>query len=788
MVNAEGKIADVNETYCRMSGYTRAELLNLHVSDLEAVEKPAETAAHLKNIVDKGSGIFESSHRRKDGSVFNVEVSTTYLNADGGKFVCFCRDITERKRAEDALKNEKQRLANIIEGTRAGTWEWNVQTGETIFNEQWAGIIGYTLSEISPVSIKTWMYYAHPDDLQKSGELLERHFLRESEWYEYESRMKHKNGHWVWVLDRGKVASWTKDGKPLWMFGTHQDITERKQSEDAQRESEERYKNISETTTDFVFSCVKPDRGTYSIDWIAGAVERITGYTIDELCTMGCWRCLVHPDDTPVFDENITNLPEGTSRTCILRIRTKSGTERWLAVNTTHVPTKDSSSFSHVFGGCRDITERKHEEAALKAADGKIRQAKDMFRVLIDHSYDAILVHDTAGNVLDVNATMLRLYRVTYEEAIRYTIADYSGPANSIEEANEHMDRALAGEDQFFPWQIRRPNDGSVFDVEVYLTRITIDDRQVILANVRDITERKKAEEALQHQSASLSILNSIITTANKADDLPQLLESILTESLRLLDFDAGGIYLVDRTTRIANIVHSQNLPKEVLAEIQTVFIDTKPYDTLFIQNEPIITENYDQIAPDRSKKFGLKSIASIPLLSKGVAIGALNIASKKRQVISEEEKHMLLSIGRELGSTIVRMAAEEMAKNASKNLETLFNSIDEMVFVLDMQGRILAVNNTVLKRLSYTPEELTGTECLTVACPRAAGRSTPECPGNDCRNHRFLPGARSCKGWYAYRSRDKGYPRVVEWQRGAHRGEQGHHRTPEDGRSPQTE
>jgi PAS domain S-box-containing protein len=139
----------------------------------------------------------------------------------------------------EELRTEKRRLASIIDGTKTGTWEWNVQTGETVFNERWAEIIGYALDEISPVSIETWMKFAHPDDLQKSDELLEKHFKRELDYYEYESRMKHKNGRWVWVLDRGKVASWSDDGKPLWMYGTHQDITERKQDQETLLNREE---------------------------------------------------------------------------------------------------------------------------------------------------------------------------------------------------------------------------------------------------------------------------------------------------------------------------------------------------------------------------------------------------------------------------------------------------------------------------------------------------------------------------------------------------------------------
>ena len=146
------------------------------------------------------------------------------------------KEIGTRLLAELELDREKQRLASIIEGTDVGTWEWNIQTGETIFNERWAEIIGYTLDEISPVSIETWMKFAHPDDLKMSGELLEKHFAGESDHYTFESRMKHKNGTWVWVLDRGKVHSRDLEGKPLLMSGTHQDISERKRSAEFQTE------------------------------------------------------------------------------------------------------------------------------------------------------------------------------------------------------------------------------------------------------------------------------------------------------------------------------------------------------------------------------------------------------------------------------------------------------------------------------------------------------------------------------------------------------------------------
>jgi PAS domain S-box-containing protein len=154
--------------------------------------------------------------------------------------------------AKQLLDIERTRLAGIIAGTDVGTWEWNVQTGEAIFNERWADIIGYTLAELEPISIATWMEYSHPDDLKKSEELLKKYFKGDLDYYECESRMRNKNGSWVWVLDRGKVISRTDDGQPLMMMGTHLDITARKQSEQALRRSEERNRALLEALPDLM--------------------------------------------------------------------------------------------------------------------------------------------------------------------------------------------------------------------------------------------------------------------------------------------------------------------------------------------------------------------------------------------------------------------------------------------------------------------------------------------------------------------------------------------------------
>jgi two-component system sensor histidine kinase/response regulator len=144
-----------------------------------------------------------------------------------------CQRQQPGRQLAQTLSAERHRLASIIEGTDVGTWEWHVQSGEARFDERWAGIIGCTLAEISPLSIQTWRRFCHPDDLAQSDALVARHFAGELPLYDLTCRMRHKDGHWIWVRDRGKVMTWSADGKPLQMFGTHLDITREKLAEEA---------------------------------------------------------------------------------------------------------------------------------------------------------------------------------------------------------------------------------------------------------------------------------------------------------------------------------------------------------------------------------------------------------------------------------------------------------------------------------------------------------------------------------------------------------------------------
>jgi PAS domain S-box-containing protein len=210
------------------------KLENIHVTDMEALfSEPGSWEKHVAHMKIVKSKTVEGQHiNQVTKAIIPVEVNVKYVEISGeGFLIANARDISDRKENERILKNEQQRFEYAVDGASLGTWEWNVQTGEVNVNEGWARILGYTVEELSPLSIDVWLKHAHRKDLGKSLPILKEHFNGKKEYYEIEIRVLHKDGHWVWVLDKGKIVSWTKDGDPEWMYGTLQDITKKKENE-----------------------------------------------------------------------------------------------------------------------------------------------------------------------------------------------------------------------------------------------------------------------------------------------------------------------------------------------------------------------------------------------------------------------------------------------------------------------------------------------------------------------------------------------------------------------------
>jgi len=248
--DTKGKFTYVSPVIRQVLGYTATELIGRYFYTLV----PSEDRHILgEKFKEAQKGILSPNDFKmvdKSGTIhWGRLIAQPLIEGENVKGITgLIEDITELRKSEEALRESEEKLKLAIEGSGVGLWDWRVQGGEMVINDRWADILGYTEEELSPVTFDTWTSLTHPDDLQKFHELLQKHFRGEAADFACESRMKHKDGHWVWVLDRGMVTEWDKSGKPLRMTGTHLNIAERKSAEEALRQVNRKLNLLSSLT------------------------------------------------------------------------------------------------------------------------------------------------------------------------------------------------------------------------------------------------------------------------------------------------------------------------------------------------------------------------------------------------------------------------------------------------------------------------------------------------------------------------------------------------------------
>lgn len=292
LLDTNGILIEVNDTAIKTAGIQLKDVIGKPFWDCYWWQISEETQTELQknfNKVLKGEEIsYEVLIWIANQAAITILFSMRPVFDEKGNVIF----IVPEGRPIQEIVDDRFRFKAVLEGTNVGTWEWNVQSGETFFNERWAEIVGYTLEELEPVSIDTWIKLAHPDDLEESGRRLNLCFEGKAEFYELEARMKHKDGSWVWVHDRGKVFSWTEDGKPLMMYGTHKDITERKLREEKLRINEEAFRGNFEQAA--IGMALLNEKG----QWLKVNKKlcQIIGYTEDELVKL-TFQDITHPED-----------------------------------------------------------------------------------------------------------------------------------------------------------------------------------------------------------------------------------------------------------------------------------------------------------------------------------------------------------------------------------------------------------------------------------------------------------------------------------------------------------
>lgn len=356
----------------------------------------------------------------------------------------------------------------------------DIDTGAILdANVKMCDMYGYTADEVAKISIgeKSAGYppYTQEDALRWVSKAA-REGPQLFEWL-----AKDKSGRLFWVEVNLKLA--TIEGKRF-VLAVVRDITERKRTEELLQKERSTFFSVLQKAPYGVVLIDKDDRFIY----LNPEFTAITGYTLKEVPTRRHWLRKAYPDKryraqvSDTWQKDFAK--KGIDR--VFSIVCKSHKVKQVEFRRTFL--EDGRAVLAL----TDITARKLAEETL-------RRSQEALSTVFNGVYDAIFLHEFDGTIIDVNDKMLELYQVSREQATELSIVDdYSSRDNPLEDLPSVWRSVLAGRNQFFEWKARRPKDGSVFDAEVFLRRITMGSKDVILATVRDITERKHVENAIK--------------------------------------------------------------------------------------------------------------------------------------------------------------------------------------------------------------------------------------------------------------------------------------------------
>jgi diguanylate cyclase (GGDEF)-like protein/PAS domain S-box-containing protein len=412
------------------------------------------------------------------------------------------RHALVRKRLEQGLAQTQERLELVLAGAELGMWDWDIVSGRLVLNERTCAMLGYTLADIDP-HIDNWRRWTHPDDLPAVEAAVMAHLKGQSAAYEFEYRMRHKNGCWVWMLDRGKVVERGADGKPLRAAGTQLDISVRKAAEEELRVAAiafESQEGIVVTDADNVILKVNlaftTATGYTSEEAIGHRMTLLKSGVQDAAFYSAMWDCIKR---TGEWHGEIWN-------------RRKNGEVHpdWLIITAVK---NDDGMVTHYVGTLTDISVRKRAEAMLQDSAARLRAT-------LDSALDGAISIDAAGRLIDFNPAAEAIFGWKKDEILGRLMADVIVPEQHRAAHAHGLARFVQTRQKHIMNQrveitaLRR--DGSEFPVELAITAIRQNDEDIFTAYIRDITRRKRAEEELRIAATAFESQEGIFVTDAK--------------------------------------------------------------------------------------------------------------------------------------------------------------------------------------------------------------------------------------------------------------------------------
>ena len=374
-----GNILEVNDAYCKMSGYSHQDLLKLKITDLEAVESKEEIDQRKQMLDENTQRRFISLHRRKDGSLFDVEISNQY-RPEEEKFVCFLRDITEQRKAQESLREREELLSKSQEMASLGSFVWEIPDNHLTWSRNMYTIHGVSNESYDGDLVELSNQLMHPDDLERVQEEIYQTQKAHSPW-DTEFRIERPNGEERIIRF---IGEWEYDaeGEVEKCYGIYQDITERRKSEKRQENLQTQLSNAVEIAQLGPWEYdVETDLFTfndYFYKIFRTTVNETGGY---QMSPEEYAKRFVHPDDLERVREETQKAIETDDPAYNQQVEHKvifpDGTVGYVTVRI-FIEKDENGKTIKTYGVNQDITERKRAEEMLRESEEKLLRSKKM--------------------------------------------------------------------------------------------------------------------------------------------------------------------------------------------------------------------------------------------------------------------------------------------------------------------------------------------------------------------------------------------------------------------------
>jgi len=477
IIAMDGSFIDINEAFCRLLGYSREEALALTLRDVEVRETAEDTSRHIGNILKKGYDRFETQWQRKDRGIIDVEVSVLYTTTHGGRFITFSRDITERRNAEKALRENEARLASIFRAAPTGI---GLVVNRVIMkvNDRLCEMTGYSAEGLLGKNAR--ILYPSDEDYEFVG----REKLGQIQKYgtgSVETRWQRRDGPIIDILLSTTPLDPADQGKGVTF--TALDITSRRQTENALRESEAKLRAVIDQSFQLI-GLMTPDG--ILIDVNRAALE-LVGTSRAEALNRPFWETPWWSHSEELQEKLKDAVRRAASGETVRFEATHPAADGHLAYIDFSVKpvVNPDGRILYLIPEGRDITGRKQAEDEL------VR-----LKISTDLSSDEVFWMDFAGNILYVNDAACRITGYSREEFLKMKIFELD-PDFPPEVWGASVADLRERKTQFFTTRHRR-KDGSIMDVEIVTVYVNQDNREYSFAYVRDVTGRKQMENALR--------------------------------------------------------------------------------------------------------------------------------------------------------------------------------------------------------------------------------------------------------------------------------------------------